>query len=115
VAVQAVLTEVLTNRQLQQRLHEAAQGPPAPEDAAGNRKGLLGRAWEATAARLRQACRSARAAGVLVGGAVAGALYLARSWVAKGARTVWGWGAGLLRGAGSALARRLPALAWCGT
>jgi hypothetical protein len=117
-AVQAVLTEVLTNRQLQERLHEVAQQAaapptPAPDDHADNTKGPLGRAWDATTAWVRQVCRSALAAGVVIGGAVAAGFFVARSWVCNAARTAWHWSVGLVRGAGAALGRLLPTIGFC--
>jgi hypothetical protein len=117
-AVQAVLTEVLTNRQLQQRLHavaqEAAAPPnPTPDDHTTSSKGPLARAWQATCDAVRQAGRSALAAGVLIGGAVAAGFFATRSWVYRAAATVWSWGTGLIYGAASALGNLLPTFAGC--
>jgi hypothetical protein len=116
-AVQAVLTEVLTNRDLQQRLHEVAQEaapppPPAPTADSARRQGPLGRAWEATTPWVKQAIRSALAAGVLIGGAVAAGFFAARGWAYRAARAAWAWGTGLICGAVSALGSLLP-VAWC--
>jgi hypothetical protein len=112
-----VLTEVLTNRDLQQRLHEvareaAAPPPPAPDDHADHTRGTLSRAWQATCDTVRLAGRSALAAGVLVGTAIAAAIFATRSWVYRAAETVWSWGTGLICGAASALGSLLP-VAWC--
>jgi hypothetical protein len=111
-AVQAVLAELITNRDLQQRLHEVAQ-EAAPNDHADNTKGPLARAWQATCDAVRQACRSALAAGVLVGAATAAAFFATRSWVCRAARAAGAWGKGLIRGAGAALGRLLPTFAFC--
>jgi hypothetical protein len=116
-AVQAVLTEVLTNRQFQERLHEVARGaaapPLAPADDSHTTKAPLRRAWQATCDAARQACRSALAAGVLVGAATAAAFFATRSWVYRAAETAWSWGIGLVKGAGAALGRLLPTFAFC--
>jgi hypothetical protein len=62
---------------------------------------------------VRQACRSALAAGVVIGGAVAGAFFVARSWLCHAARAAWHWTVGLVRGAGAALGRLLPTFGFC--
>ena len=111
-AVRAVLIEVTTNPDLQQQLRQAAQEaappPPAPEDDSRTTKAPLRRAWQATCDAVRQACRSALAAGVLIGGAVAAGFFAARGWVCRAAKAAWAWGTGLVCGAASALGRLLP-------
>jgi hypothetical protein len=112
-AVRAVLIEVTTNPDLQQQLRQAAAlPPPAPDDHADNTRGPLGRAWDATTAWVKQAIRSALAAGVVIGGAAAGAFFVARSWFCRAAEAVWSWGTGLVWGVASALGSLLP-VAWC--
>jgi hypothetical protein len=109
--LEAVLAELLTNPDLQQRLHEVAReaaAPPLPasEDEGTNSKGPLARAWQATIDTVRQAGRSALAAGVLIGAAIGAAFVATRSWVCRAAKAAWAWGTGLI---GSLL----PRFAWC--
>jgi hypothetical protein len=121
-AVKAVLTEVLTNADLQQQLQPAT---PPPDDRNGEppnrlrtlwdglcRKtkqgwGAVKRTWTKTATRVRVVLLTAA-------GAVATAVCLAPARVASAAVRVWGWTCGLAAGAGMILGRVLAPLT-CGT
>jgi hypothetical protein len=45
---------------------------------------------------VKQAIRSALAAGVLIGAAAAAAFFATRSWVCRAAKAAWAWGTGLI-------------------
>jgi hypothetical protein len=122
-AVRAVLTEVLTNRDLQQQLQQAAQ--PAPPQESDGTKSWFARAWGAVSGRLGEACQAVREAsarvgrrvwgGVLLGiGIAAGTAYLARERVAAVASQVYGWCRELAEEAGAALSWLLLAVTVCG-
>jgi hypothetical protein len=120
-AVRAVLTEVLTNADLQQQLQPAA---PPPDDRNGEPPNRLRGLWDGLCQKTRQAWSVAKqvwmkvASRVRVGllsvaGAVATAVCLAPARVASAAVRVWAWTCGLAAGAGMILGRVLAPLTCC--
>ena len=141
-AVQAVLTELLTNPALREQLQRPAAAQPATPDGPASKNGggksrlaaLCGRvrnklrsACRIGAGWLRQAAQAAalawRVAGervrvVLLAGAgvaAAGAAWLARTALAAAARRRGGGAKALAGRAWGALRRALPAIGLCGT
>jgi hypothetical protein len=119
--VQSVLTEVLTNRELQQQLQQAAQPDPPPETP-HDKKGTAARFWEATIDGVRRAVRSVKKAGrgvgmalLAAGGVVVTIAYAVRKRIVAAASAVCRHGKTLVCKAGTALARLLPRFAFCGT
>lgn len=118
--MQAVLTEVLTNRQLREQLHQADQPAPPPEEPRGQQS-LSERLWQATTAGLRRTVQAVRRAGrsarmtlLTAGGVMAGVLYAARQRLASLATAVYHHGKGFVRRAISALTSFLPSFACSG-
>jgi hypothetical protein len=141
-AVQAVLTELLTNPALREQLQKAAAPKAAPPDDPANKHGggesrlaaLCGRvgdklrwACRAGAGWLRQAAQAARWAWRLAGARVRAALLaaagaaaaaaacLARTSLGAAARRLWGGAKALAGWAWGALRRALPAPGLGGT
>jgi hypothetical protein len=141
-AVQAVLTELLTNPALREQLQRPAEAESAPPDGPANKHGggksrlaaLGGRvgdklrsACRAGAGCLRQAAQAASLAWRLAGGrvravllaaagvAAAAAARLARTALGAAARRLCGAAGSLAGRAWGALRRALPAPGLCGT
>jgi len=132
-AVQAVLTELLTNPALREQLQKAASPTPpssagrTPEGGGGRLAALCGRvgdklrsACRAGAGCLRRAARAASLAWQLADDRVRAALlvvaaYLARTTLAAAARRLCGAARSLAGRAWGALRRALPGLGLCGT
>jgi hypothetical protein len=134
-AVQAVLTELLTNPALREQLQGPAAAEAAPPDDPANKHGggksrlaaLGGRvgdklrsACRVGAGCLRQAARAASLAWRLADGRLRAALlvavaYLARTALAAAARRLCGAARSLAGRAWGAFRRVLPAIGLCGT
>jgi hypothetical protein len=140
-AVQAVLTEVLTNPALRAQLQNAASSAPPAEPAhrsEGGRKRRLAVLFGRVGDKLRSACwagagwlrragqaarwawrlAGVRARAMLLAGAgvaAAGAAYLARTALAAAAHRLYDGAAALAGKAWGAFRRVLPALAPCVT
>jgi hypothetical protein len=134
-AVQAVLTELLTNPALREQLQRPAAAEAAPPDGPDNKHGgdksrlatlcsrvrnKLRSAGRVGAGCLRQAGRAASLAWQLADDRVRAALlvavaYLARTALAAAARRLWGGAKALAGRAWGAFRRALPAIGLCGT
>jgi hypothetical protein len=120
-AVQAVLTEVLTNRELHEQLQQAALPAPPPEGPHG-KPSLLNRLWQATTAKVRQTVQTVKWFGrcvgmalVAAGAAVAGIVYVARKKIASVATAVYQGSRRLLGRAITSLTSVMPAFVFGGT
>ena len=112
--MQAVLTEVLTNRELQEQLQQAAQ-PAAPPQPPPGKTSTASRLWQATTEAARHTVRKVKQLGrgvsmalLAAGGVVAGVVYAARKKIAAAAATMYRHGKRLVQGAVSALTGLLP-------
>jgi hypothetical protein len=116
-----VLTEVLTNRELQEQLQQATE-PSPPSESPRGKKNTSNRLWHATAEGVRRTVQTVKQFGrgvgmalVAAGGVVAGVVCAARNQIVSVASTVYHQGKALLRNTGTALTRLLPVFAFGGT
>jgi hypothetical protein len=115
------LTEVLTNRELQEQLQQAAQHPPPPKETHG-KPSLLNRLWQATTEGVRRTVQTVQKLGrgvgmalVAAGGVLAGIVYAARKQIASVASAVYQGGRRLVGRAITTLASMMPSFVFGGT
>jgi hypothetical protein len=115
------MTEVRTNRELQEQLQQAAQHAPATEETP-SKESMANRLWRATTEgvwrTVQEVKRLGRGVGmalVAAGGVLAGVIYAARKKIASVATAVYQVGRRFLGRAIKALANMLPTLAFGGT
>jgi hypothetical protein len=116
-AVQAVLTEVLTNPDLQEQLRRASPNSAAEEQTSVP-KSWAQRLWERMVQGVRQTVQMVGKVGTRIGlallaagGLLAGVVYTVRRQLAAGATAVYHVSKRLLGGAVTALMSLLPSLA----
>ena len=121
IGLGAVLTEVLTNRQLHEQLPQAAQ-PALPSKEPRGKSSLLNRLWQTTIEHVRRTVQTVQRFGrgvgmalVAAGGVLAGIVYAARKQIASVASTVYRGGRRLLGRALTTLARMMPSFVFGGT
>ena len=122
-AVQAVLAEVLTNRELQEQLQQAAKESSPPEPPRGKPSpSLLNRLWQVTTEKVRRTVQTVQRFGrgvgmalVAAGGVLAGIVYAARKKIASVASAVYWGGRRLLGRAITTLASMMPSFVFGGT
>src|SRR5262249_54305203 len=120
-AVQAVLAEVLTNRELQEQLQQAAPHAPCRDEKHG-KPSMLNRLWQATTENVRRTVQKLKQLGhgvgialVAAGGGLAGLFYVARKKIAAMASAVYQGGRRWLGRAITSLASMMPSFVFGGT
>jgi hypothetical protein len=119
--VQAVLTEVLTNRELQVQLQQASQHAVALEETHG-KQSMARRLWQTTSEGVRRTVQKVKQLGrgvsvalVAAGGVLAGIVYAARKKIACVASAAYRGGRRFLGRAITVLSNMLPCHALGGT
>jgi hypothetical protein len=112
------LTEVRTNRELQEQLQQASQ----PPEALHGMQNMANRLWEVTTEGVRRTVQKVKQLGhgvgmalVAAGGVLAGIVYAARKQIASVASAVNRHGKRLVHGTTSYLTNFLPSFAFGGT
>jgi hypothetical protein len=117
--VQAVLAEVLDNRELQEQLQQVAQ--PGPPTEPHGKPSMANRLWQATTESVRRTVQTVKRFGhgvgmalVAAGGVLAAIVYAARKQIASVAAATYRHGKRLVQGAVSSLTSFLPSFAFGG-